>query len=255
MKAAGDLEMKCETLRGLHRRGHPLVLPNAWDVASAQAVTDAGFPAIATSSGAVAAALGYPDHEGAPGDEMLAVAARISAAVSLPVTVDAEAGYGWTADELVARLHAAGAAGANLEDTDHLRGELRPTVEQAARLRAVREAADRLGYPLVLNARTDVFVTGRGTDQSLLVDEAIGRANAYLAAGADCVYPILLSDVASRQRLLNEVDGAVNLLTWPGGASVTELAAAGAARISYGTGVFRVAMAAVSDLLRVITGE
>jgi 2-methylisocitrate lyase-like PEP mutase family enzyme len=186
---------------------------------------------------------------------MLAVAARIAAAVPLPVTVDAEAGYGWAADELIERLHAAGAAGANMEDTDHRSGALRSTADQATRLRAVREAADRLSYPLVLNARIDVFIAGRGTDQALLVDEAIARASAYLAAGADCVYPILLSDAASRARLLDEVDGAVNLLTWPGGASVSELATAGAARISYGTGLFTVAMAAVNDLLRVISDK
>jgi 2-methylisocitrate lyase-like PEP mutase family enzyme len=255
MSSDPALDEKCATLRGLHRRGHPLVLPNAWDVASARAVADAGFPVIATSSGAVAAGLGHADHEGAPGDEMLAVAARIAAAVPLPVTVDAEAGYGWAADELVERLHAAGAAGANLEDTDHRSGALRSMTDQVTRLRAVRDAADRLSYALLLNARVDVFIAGRGTDQALLVDDAIARASAYLAAGADCVYPILLSDVASRQRLLDEVDGAVNLLTWPGGASVAELAAAGAARISYGTGLFTAAMAAVNDLLRVIADK
>src|SRR3954449_6517502 len=120
-----DLESGCDLLRSLHRPGAPLLLPNAWDAATARAVAAAGFPVIATTSGGVAAALGYEDHEGAPGEEMLAAAARISRAVEVPVTVDAEAGYGMEPAELVAALQRAGAAGCNLEDTDHSDESLR----------------------------------------------------------------------------------------------------------------------------------
>ena len=91
---ATDLRNRCELLRSLHRPGAPLLLPNAWDVATARAVVAAGFPAVATTSGGVAATLGYEDEEGAPADEMLAAAARIARGVEVPVTVDAEAGYG-----------------------------------------------------------------------------------------------------------------------------------------------------------------
>ncbi len=111
---ANDLESRCDLLRSLHRPGAPLVLPNAWDAATARAVAAAGFPAVATTSAAVAAALGYDDHEGAPAGEMLAAAARIARSVDVPVTVDAEAGYGMTAAELVAELSDMGAAGSNL---------------------------------------------------------------------------------------------------------------------------------------------
>src|SRR3954463_12536122 len=104
-----DLGSACDLLRSLHRPGAPLLLPNAWDVATARAVVDAGFPVVATTSGGVAATLGYQDHEGAPGDEMLAVAARIASAVDVPVTVDAEAGYGMDPAELVAALRSMGA--------------------------------------------------------------------------------------------------------------------------------------------------
>src|SRR5215204_5370008 len=115
-QATDDLQSRCDLLRSLHRPGAPLLLPNAWDVATARAVVAAGFPVVATTSAGVAATLGYEDHEGAPGDEMLAAAARIASGVEAPVTVDAEAGYGMQPEELVAALRSAGAAGCNLED-------------------------------------------------------------------------------------------------------------------------------------------
>ena len=118
----------------------------------------AGFPVVATTSGGVAATLGYEDHEGAPADEMLAAAARIARGVEVPVTVDAEAGYGMEPAELVAALRAAGAAGCNLEDTDHAAGSLRDPDRHAEWLAAVREAASEDGYRLVINARVDVFL-------------------------------------------------------------------------------------------------
>src|SRR5690242_20732176 len=120
-----DLDARCATLRSLHVPGEPLLLPNAWDVASARAVEAAGFPVVATTSAGVAAALGHQDHEGAPGEEMLAAAARIVSGVEVPVTVDAEAGYGMDPQDLVTALREIGVAGCNLEDTDHATGELR----------------------------------------------------------------------------------------------------------------------------------
>src|ERR671922_2360787 len=92
-----DLQSRCDLLRSLHRPGDPLLLPNAWDVASARSVVAAGFPVVATTSGGVAASMGYEDHQGAPVEEMLAAAARIARSVEVPITVDAEAGYGLTA--------------------------------------------------------------------------------------------------------------------------------------------------------------
>jgi 2-methylisocitrate lyase-like PEP mutase family enzyme len=136
-----DLQSRCDLLRSLHRPGDPLLLPNAWDVATARAVVAAGFPVVATTSGGVAAALGYEDHEGAPGDEMLAAAARICRGVEVPVTVDAEAGYGMEPAEVVDALRSAGAAGCNLEDSDYAAGSLRDPGRHAEWLGAVRRAA------------------------------------------------------------------------------------------------------------------
>src|SRR3954454_12188544 len=126
-----DLESQCDVLRSLQRPGAPLLLPNACDVATARAVVAAGFPVVATTSGGVAATLGYADHEGAPGDEMLAADARIARGVDVAVTVDAEAGYGIEPAELVAALRSMGAAGCNLEDTDHATESLRDPEWQA----------------------------------------------------------------------------------------------------------------------------
>src|SRR6187551_604254 len=136
-----DLKSRCETLRSLHRPGDPLLLPNVWDAATAKAVVAAGFPVVATTSLGVAAALGYEDDERAPADEMLAAAARIARSVEVPVTVDAEAGYGMEPGAVVAALCDAGAAGCNLEDTDHTAGSLRDAETHAEWLGAVRRAA------------------------------------------------------------------------------------------------------------------
>src|SRR5919198_3106540 len=168
-----DLKERCDLLRSLHRPGDPLLLPNAWDVATARAVVAAGFPVVATTSVGVAAALGYGDHE-APGDEMLAAAAQIARGVEVPVTVDAEAGYEMEPAALVAALRSAGAAGCNLEDTDHAADSLRDPDRHAEWLGAVRQAASHEGYPLGMNARVDVFLHpflsragGPGTPETL----------------------------------------------------------------------------------------
>src|SRR5439155_1042701 len=209
---ATELQSRCDLLRSLHRPGDPLLLPNAWDVATARAVVAAGFPVVATTSGGVAATLGYEDHEGAPAEEMLAAAARIARGVDVPVTVDAEAGYGMEPAALVAALRSIGAAGCNLEDTDHATGRLRDAGAQAQRLGAIRDASSAEDYPLVINARVDVFLgalqagAGAGT-QEALVEEAVQRANAYLEAGADCVFPILLWEADALGAFAGDVRG------------------------------------------------
>jgi 2-methylisocitrate lyase-like PEP mutase family enzyme len=234
-----ELESRCDLLRSLQRPGDPLLLPNAWDVATARAVVAAGFPVVATTSGGVAATLGYEDHEGAPGDEMLAAAARIARGVDVPVTVDAEAGYGMEPAELVAELRSMGAAGCNLEDSDYAAGGLRDPDQHAEWLRAVRQAASDDGYGLVINARIDVFLhpflagAGPGT-QDELVPEALRRANAYLEAGVDCVFPITLWERDALGRFTSEVGGPVNVVRLPQVPPLAELAALGVARVSWG---------------------
>ena len=242
-----ELESRCDLLRSLHRPGAPLLLPNVWDVATARAVVAAGFPVVATTSGGVAAALGYGDHEAAPADEMFAAGARIARGVDVPVTVDAEAGYGMEPAQLIAALRTSGAAGCNLEDTDHVTGGLRDPDRHAEWLAAVRQAALEVGYGLVINARVDVFVRsfvdGAGPDvQTALVPEALQRANAYLEAGVDCVYPIGLWDADAMRLFMSEVRGPVNVIRLPQAPSLLELAELGVARVSWATRLYRAAM-------------
>ena len=249
-----DLQSRCKLLRSLHRPGDPLLLPNAWDAATARAVVAAGFPVVATTSGGVAATLGYEDHEGAPADEMLAAAARMARGVDVPVTVDAEAGYGMEPADLVATLRGAGAAGFNLEDTDYTAGGLRDPDRQAEWLKAVREAASDDDYRPVINARVDVFLgpflaaAGAGT-QDELVPEALRRANAYVEAGVDCVYPIALWETDALRRFMSQVGGPVNVVRLPQTPSLGELAALGVARVSWGPFLYRDAMARFEDQL------
>src|ERR1700744_5862320 len=156
-----DLRARANQFRALHR-GEMLVLPNVWDAASAKIVAEAGFPAVATASAAITAMLGYPDGEGAPWQEMFAAAGRVARAVPVPVTVDAEAGYGMQPGELVDRLLDIGAGGCNLEDTDHRAGGLIEAGAHAQWLAGVRAAADDAGVPVVINARVDTFLPASG---------------------------------------------------------------------------------------------
>jgi 2-methylisocitrate lyase-like PEP mutase family enzyme len=256
------LESRCDLLRSLHRPGAPLLLPNAWDVPTARAVVAAGFPVVATTSGGVAATLGHEDHEDAPADEMLGAAALIASCVDVPVTVDAEAGYGMGPAELMSALRHAGAAGCNLEDSDYTAGGLRDPEQHAEWLRAVRDAASEQGYPLVINARVDVFLgpflagAGPGTQEEL-VPEALRRASAYLEAGVDCVFPIALWEPDALSRFCSEVRGLVNVvrLPVPDAPSLADLTALGVARVSWGPFLYREAMARFESQLASLAGS
>ena len=262
---AAELQNRCHRLRALHQPGTPLLLPNVWDVATARAVVAAGFPVVATTSWGVSASLGYDDHEGAPAVEMLAAAARISRGVDVPVTVDAEAGYGMKPAELVAALRGAGAAGCNLEDTvyvpgtvhDHAAGTLRDPTRHAEWLRSVRRAAEENDYPLVINARVDNFLSpfiagAVPGSQRHLVPDALARASAYLEAGADCVYPIALWEPDALRLFMSKVRGPVNVSRVPQISSVADLAALGVSRVSWALYLYFASMAHFEDQLRAL---
>lgn len=236
-----DLKAQAELLRELHH-GELLVLPNVWDAASARIVAEAGFPAVATASAAITAMLGYPDGQGAPWDEMFAAAGRVARAVSVPVTVDAEAGYHLQPTELVDRLLEIGAVGCNLEDTDHRVGGLLEVGAQADWLAAVRSAAQDAGVPMVLNARVDTFLPGSGLSEEARLAETVRRGRRYRAAGADCIYPIGVRRKADLATLVAELPGPIN-----GNPSdeldLPTLRELGVARVSYGPRFYRAAMA------------
>jgi len=229
--SVGDDMSQAATLRSLHVPGSPVVLPNVWDAASADLVAAAGFPAIATSSGAVGASLGPGDGERMTADEALAVVARVASAVSVPVTADLEAGYGLEPADLAERLLAAGAVGCNLEDTERPSGVLGPSETSAARIAAVRAVA---GDAIVINARADSFARGNPDARH----DAIERGRRYLDAGADCIYPITAShegDIAA----LVEALGVININLGPRSPSLARLAELGVARVSLASGLFQ----------------
>jgi 2-methylisocitrate lyase-like PEP mutase family enzyme len=226
-----DQSAKADTLRQLHLKPPILVLPNAWDVASAkQLAALPGCRALATTSAAVARSLGWEDGEQAPVEEMLRANKRIAAAVEVPVTADLEHGYG---DPVGTARHAwgAGLVGINFEDSTE-DGQV-PLEEQAAMIRAIREAVPEL----VINARVDVFIRQTGG-----IDEAVERANAYLAAGADCTYPIACP-VSAVADLARRIDGPINVLVIPGMPEWYELQNLGVARMTWGSGLATIAYA------------
>ncbi|MGI5132295.1 isocitrate lyase/PEP mutase family protein [Pseudonocardia sp. CA-107938] len=246
-----DLTAKAVRLRELHG-GQTLVLPNAWDAASAKIVVESGFPVVATASNAIAAMLGHPDGEGAPWEEMFAAAGRVARAVSVPVTVDAEAGYRMRPRELVDRFLDIGAVGCNLEDTDHRAGGLTDPDVHAQWLADVRSAADAAGVPIVVNARVDVFLPASAVPEGDRIAEAVRRGKLYRAAGADCIYPIGVRSRSDLTTLLAELPGPVNANVGPE-LDLPALRELGVARVSFGPTFYHAGMAnlrnAIQDLL------
>jgi 2-methylisocitrate lyase-like PEP mutase family enzyme len=250
--AKADQIRQAETLRRLHDAPPLLLLPNAWDGASAGIIEAAGFAAIATTSGGVAWSLGYRDGEAAPWDEIIAATARIVRAVSLPVTADIEAGYAATSAALmrhVTDIIAAGAVGINLEDgmpEEAMR--VRPMEAAVERIAAAREAARQSGVPLVINARTDLYLRNDG-DAASRFAETVARGKAYLAAGADCVYPIGLADPAAIGEFVAAVKAPVNVMGRKGMPDVAALEALGVARVSTATSLTLATMGLTRQLV------
>lgn len=256
--AAGPEQMRrAELLHRLHAGPDLLVLTNVWDAGSAALISRVpGVRALATTSAGVAAAHGFRDGELLGLDRLRAAVAEITAVSSLPLTVDLEAGYGDTAEDVAASVSAmlaAGAVGMNLEDG--LPGgarELRPTGAHVERVAAARTAADRAGVPAVVNARSDAYWHGVGSPEQRFA-ETVSRLRAYVEAGAHCVFvpgfpgPNLSPQQARDQvaALVDALAGTpVNLLAGPGVPEPAELAELGVRRLTVGGTLYRLAMAA-----------
>jgi len=250
---------RAEALRALHHADDgPLVLPNAWDAASAIVFADAGFDAIGTTSAGIAASRGVPDGEVLSRDEMLAVVEGIADAVALPVTADIEAGYGHTPDEVFDTVSAAvdaGAVGVNLEDgTGDPDDPLAPVDDHVAAIRAARDAAEDAGVPVVVNGRTDVFWLGVG-DEGDRLDRAVDRANAYADAGSDCLFVPGVSDLETIRTLVDRLDAPLNVLGGPGAPPIDALAEAGVARVSVGSGPMRATLGLLGEVAAELRDE
>jgi len=240
----------------LHHEG-VLILPNAWDVASARLVEEAGAAAVATTSAGVSWSLGVADGGHLDGERALEVTARIVGAVDVPVTADIETGYGDSLEQLAATIRAvlaAGAVGVNIEDAAGT--GLRDQADQVERIAAVRAAADVAGSALFINARTDVYLLGLG-DPADRLRAAVRRAEAYVAAGADGVFVPGVVDSSTIGQLAAAAPAPLNVMVAPGAPSVAELAELGVRRVSVGMAIAQAVHAltrrAATELLTVGT--
>jgi 2-methylisocitrate lyase-like PEP mutase family enzyme len=249
MMDAKTQQQYADTFHGLHRNDDPLVLFNAWDVATAKAIARSSS-AVATSSGAVAAALGYADGEDVPFDIVTALVTRIAAFVSVPVSVDLEAGYGDTPDAAARSATAvlqAGAVGINIED-GLLAGKRQLVVpeQHAAKIKAVRDAAQKFGIHLLINARTDPFLLKFGSPDQCL-NEAARRAKLYADAGADGIFVPGLTDLALIEKLVHLTPLPVNIMVTQGIPEIADLARVGVRRVSLGPWPMMAAMRVIGQ--------
>lgn len=239
---ANNQQVKAVLFRELHDKG-VLVLPNAWDAGSAALIAQGGAKAVATTSGGVSWSAGKPDQQALTRDEMTALVRRIVDAVDVPVTADIEGGYGPAPEdvaETVTVMIGAGVVGVNLEDSKS-NGELFTAEEQAARIRAARQAAERAGLPeLVINLRTDVFLFGIGAPEGRPAD-VLARATACAEAGADVLFVPGLLDLAVIAELVKGQPLPVNVMAGPGAPTVSEFEAVGVRRVSVGTAIAQAA--------------
>ena len=227
-----------KVFRQLHAGPELLVLPNAWDGGSARVIEAAGAKAIATSSAAVAWAHGYPDGQFLPFERLLATVTDIVRIVRVPVSVDVEAGYAATAEEIdqtIARLISAGAVGVNLED-----GTAAPDL-LCAKIERAKKKASQLGIDLWVNARVDVYIRKQAEGQAAF-RETVRRAASYKGAGADSIFVPALVDGETIGRMVPEVGLPFNALAWPGLPDGGRLKALGVRRLSAGAGLGRAAL-------------
>jgi 2-methylisocitrate lyase-like PEP mutase family enzyme len=232
-----DQKAKAERFHALHAAGSILVLPNAWDAASAALMADAGAGAVATSSAAVAWAHGYPDGDKLPLPALAAAIGEAARAVEVPLTADIEGGY--TDDlgelaEVIAAVIGAGAVGVNLEDGKRDAGL------HARKVEAARKAADQAGVALFINARTDVYLKGLAEGDAAFA-EVVARAERYREAGADGIFVPGPTDAELIGKLASEIRLPLNVMGWLGMAPAGRLQALGVRRLSSATNLFRAA--------------
>ncbi len=242
---------KARLFLSLHDGPGLLILPNIWDPLGARLLQSLGYPAVATASAAVAYSSGYDDGEKLTFNAMLAVISRIADSVHVPLTADVERGYAdspaGVADN-ASRVLEAGAVGINIEDSFSEGGPLRTTDEQCARIAAIRAMTQKAGVHMVINARTDIFITDSGATLQERIKETITRGKEYMAAGADCLYPIGAGDRDTVSQIVAGIGSPVNIYLRQGVASMSDLEAAGVRRLSLGPNLLRAAVQAMRQV-------
>jgi len=227
---------KAEYFRSLHRGPGVLVLPNAWDVPTARLFESVGFKAIATTSAGMLVSLGYEDGESIPFSEFLGAVSRIARVLTVPLTVDVVAGFGPGVHEVVSAVRqivGVGAVGINIEDFEHESKKLFRVEDQVEKIKAIRKLGETMGVNLVINARTDAFRYAEGGEEDRF-REALRRGEFYRDAGADCVYPMGLTQANLIREYVRTLNFPVNVMVTKNTPSVQELEALGVKRLSFG---------------------
>ncbi len=243
---------KAELFLKLHHDKEILVIVNSWDPGSSRLIEASGFKAVGTTSMGISASLGYPDCEQISFPEMLQAIKNIADKITLPLTVDIEGGFGNNTRDIVTNIRKVietGVVGINLEDSVKLSPDLLDPSEFSDRIAAVRELSGSLGIHLVINARTDSFLTSSGPANKRL-DESIKRGNIYKDAGADCIFVPNITDVNSISTLVREIDAPVNILANPSNGTalppgLKELEEIGVARLSVGSSLMKSTLALI----------
>ncbi len=249
---------KAEVLLSLHTNRKLLVLPNVWNPLSARILEKKGYPAVATASAAISASLGYQDGEKIKRATVIDLTERIARSVDVPVTADIETGYGDSLSELevtAQQVIESGVVGVNIEDGLAWGGALRSIEDQCRRIATLRQFADRHGVHLVINARTDSFVSSSFTNKEEAVEEAVARAKAFSEAGADCFYPIGPGDEATVRLLRDRIESPINILVSPTAAPLSVMQDIGVNRVSFGPFIFRSCVRKFKDIASVLTGD
>lgn len=242
---------KAEKFLALHHEPKLLVLPNIWDPLGARLLEGLGYPAVATASAAVAYSLGYDDGQRIKFSTMLDVIERIASSVALPMTADIEGGYAEQPDEVaenIRKVLQAGAVGINFEDSTVEGGPLHPIEFQCERIRTIRKMAVEEGIPLVINARIDVFVRRGEISHAKKIEETIVRGQAYIDAGADCLYPMGPGDIETLKKIRDETKAPINVYASKAAASMKELEAIGVSRLSLGPGLIRASLTTMKNV-------
>ena len=238
-------------LHDLHHNGKLLILPNVWEVSVAAMLEDIGYPAVATSSSAIAASNGYDDGEKLPFNDLLHILQRIVNSVNVPVTADVESGYAdsnITLAEHIKKLIGIGIAGINFEDSVHDEQKLIPLDEQCEKISLIKKVSSEMGASLFINARTDSYIKSNQLSKEEKLAETIKRGKAYKEAGAGCLYPIFLKDKKDIKTIIKEVGLPVNILLMSGISDFQELKKMGVARLSLGGNFIKFAINAMKNV-------
>ncbi len=254
LQTAGNMTQKekAERFRELHHSGKMLVLPNIWDPLGALLIENLGYPAIATASAAVAYANGYNDREQIPFNDLLTLLKRITQSVNLPVTADIESGYAKPDSQLqenIKRLVDSGIVGINIEDTDHNTNTFQSIEAQCGKIRLIRKAAEEMGIPIFINARTDVYLHETNFPSAeIKLNETIKRGLSYKDAGADGFFPITLKSEKDIKEIIAQVKLPLNIITMPGIPDLKTLSRLGVARVSLGPLLLKISIRAMKEL-------